>query len=255
MKRIRIIPTLLIQGEGLVKTIGFSKPTYIGDPINAVKIFNDKEVDELVVLDITASRENRPPNIKKIMEIAGEAFMPMGYGGGVRSVEDIKNVLFAGFEKVILNSAAHFNKEIIAKGAALCGSQSIVVSIDYKRNIFGKSKVYARGGKDSTGKTPLEFAREMADLGAGELILHSINREGSYLGYDLETIQNVAEAVKIPVIACGGARSIDDFVTAVKAGASAVAAGSFFVYRGTSRGILINYPSPAVLRDEFYQKI
>jgi cyclase len=255
MRRVRVIPVLLLQNNRLVKTIKFSKPNYIGDPINAVKIFNEKEVDELIVLDIDASKNNRPPDYSKIAEIAGEAFMPMGYGGGVRELDDIKKVLWAGFEKIIFNTAAHFNKAVVGQGAALCGVQSMVVSIDYKKNMFGKPRVYVKSGSESTGKNPLEFAREMQDAGAGEIILQSIERDGSFQGYDLEILQEVAAAVSIPVVPCGGASALADFVKAINAGASAVAAGSLFIYRSAARGILPNYPLPATLENDLYANL
>jgi cyclase len=255
MRRVRVIPVLLLQNNRLVKTIKFSKPNYIGDPINAVKIFNEKEVDELILLDIDASKNNRAPDYAKISEIAGEAFMPMGYGGGVRDLDDIKKVLWAGFEKIIFNTTSHLNKAVIRQGAALCGVQSMVVSVDYKKNIFGKSRVYVKSASESTGKSPREFAREMQDAGAGEIILHCIERDGTFQGYDLETLQDVASSVTIPVVACGGASGLEDFVKAINAGASAVAAGSLFIYRSAARGILPNYPLPEVLKKNLYANL
>lgn len=255
MRRIRVIPVLLLQGNRVVKTVRFSKPNYIGDPINAVKIFNEKEVDELLLLDIKASREEKPPDFELIGNIAGEAFMPMGYGGGVRTLDDIKRVLWAGFEKIVFNTSAFFNTRIISQGAALCGAQSMVVVIDYKRNLLGKKRAFIKGGSGNTRKSPLQFAREMQDAGAGEIVLQSIERDGMFSGYDLETIQEVSSGVQIPVVACGGAASVNDFLPAINAGASAVAAGSMFVYRSTARGILPNYPSQEVLKKELYNLI
>ncbi|MBI1767947.1 MAG: imidazole glycerol phosphate synthase subunit HisF [Bacteroidetes bacterium] len=243
MRRFRVIPILLLQNGGLYKTIRFSNARYIGDPVNAVKIFNDKEVDELIVLDIGASRNQKPPQFEKLKELAGEAFMPMGYGGGITSVDEIKRIIFSGYEKVILNSALLTNKRILTEGASLLGSQSIVVSVDYRKNLFGKAKVYVTAGQKNTGVSPIDFAREMEDLGAGELILHSIDRDGTYSSYDIEMINKVSHSVSIPIVVCGGASAITDFAPAVHAGASAVAAGSLFVYHGNTRGILLNYPS------------
>lgn len=243
MKRIRVIPVLLLHRSGVYKTVRFSRPVYIGDPVNAVKIFNEKEVDELIVLDFMASREGAPPDFAKLEDIASEAFMPMGYGGGIRSVDEMRRIIFCGYEKVIVNSAACRNQGIIHEGARLLGSQSVVVSIDYRKNLFGRNKVYVEGGKVSTSIDPVTFAIKMEELGAGELILHSIDRDGTYSSYDTEMIANVSEAVSIPVIACGGAARLEDFRAAVDAGASAVAAGSIFVYRGNTKGILLNYPS------------
>lgn len=250
-----MIPILLLGEGGLYKTVQFAKPTYIGDPINAVKIFNEKEVDELVLLDIEASRKNRRPDFKRIAEIAGEAFMPMGYGGGARTVDDIRQIIFGGFEKVILGTSAFENPELIKSGAAQVGAQSIVVTIDYKKNFFGKPKVYVKGGQVNTGFDPVSYARKMEDLGAGELILHAIDRDSMYSGYDIGVIEQVAHAVQVPLVACGGASGISDFAPAVQAGASAVAAGSIFVYRGKTKGILPNYPSQAELLKELFMKL
>lgn len=252
MTRVRVIPVLLLDRGRLVKTVKFAKPTYIGDAINAVKIFNEKEVDEIVVLDISASRENRSPDFQLISHIAGEAFMPMGYGGGVRSMEDVQRVLLAGYEKIVFNTSAYFDKGLIKKGASRCGSQSIVVSIDYKRDFLGRQRVYINGGLKKTEKSPVEFAKEMEAAGAGELILQCMERDGMYSGYDLSMIKEVSAAVQIPVVACGGAAAISSFAEAIRAGASAVAAGSLFVYRSSTRGILINYPSQNTLRGELF---
>lgn len=255
MRRVRVIPVLLLQQRGLYKTVKFSRPAYIGDPVNAVKIFNEKEVDEILVLDIHASRHHGLPDYSKIEEIAGEAFMPMGYGGGIRSVEDIRRTIFCGYEKVVLNSAAAQNPDLVKEGAALLGSQSIVVCIDYKKNWLGRPRVYAHGGTQDIGKHPADFARNMEDLGAGEIILQSMDRDGTFTGYDLEMIHQVSSSVTIPLVACGGASSIDDFVFAIQAGASAIAAGSMFVYRSTMRGVLLNYPSSEELANKLYSKV
>lgn len=249
-----MIPILLMQGGGLYKTIRFSNPVYIGDPINTVKIFNEKEVDELIVLDISASRDNTAPNFNKLEELAGEAFMPMGYGGGVTSVAEMRKIVFLGFEKIILNSVAIMRKEIIKEGVALLGSQSIVVSVDYKRNLFGKSTVYGFSGRKNSGISPVDFAREMEDSGVGELILHSVDRDGTYASYDFDMIHKVSSAVSIPIVACGGAANVSDFLKAVEAGASAVAAGSLFVFKGKHRAVLLNYPSQDELMRVLFTK-
>lgn len=251
----RVIPVLLLTDGGLCKTMQFDKPAYLGDPINAVKIFNEKEVDELLILDIAASRKNLKPDFKKIIEIASEAFMPMGYGGGVRTVEDIRQVILGGYEKVVLGTSAFDNPELVRNGASQVGAQSIVVSVDYKKNLFGKPRVYVKGGQVNTSLDPVSYAKKMEGLGAGELILHAIDRDGMYSGYDLSLIEQVAHAVHIPVVACGGASGIIDFAPAIQAGASAVAAGSVFVYRGKTRGILPNYPSQEELRTEVFKKL
>jgi len=251
MRRIRVIPVLLIFKGGLVKTAQFKNPKYVGDPINAVKIFNDKEVDELVVIDIDATAEGRTPNFTIIKEIVSEAFMPISYGGGISNLDQVKTLLQNGVEKVILNHSAFCSPNLITEIASNFGAQSIVVSIDYKKNIWGKSKVYIKNGKDNTGFDPLEFAQKCEDAGAGEIILQSIEREGTYKGYDLEMIQTVSSSIGIPVVACGGARDIQDFKSAVDHGASAVAAGSMFVFHGALKGVLINYPIQSELKDLF----
>jgi cyclase len=255
MIQTRVIPCLLLKGRGLVKTIKFGKQTYLGDPINIIKIFNDKEVDEVVLLDITATIERRKPNIKYILEIASECFIPLGYGGGISSLSDIREILNVGIEKVIINSYANVNPSFIREAASEVGSQSIVVSIDVKRNHGGKLEVYSHGGKKGTGRDPVQFAQEMVSMGAGEILLNAIDRDGTMQGYDIELIKRVAEAVPIPVVACGGAASLNDFVTAVKLGhASGVAAGSLFVFQGRNRAVLINYPNQEELHRLFAEK-
>ncbi len=239
----RIIPVLLIKDGGLVKSVQFKKYKYVGDPINAVKIFNEKEVDEIVILDISASKEKREPNMEMISDIASEAFMPLAYGGGITTIEQVKNILYQGVEKVVFNTSALFNEKLITECATTFGSSSTVVSIDVKKNIFGKYKVYANSGNKNTGLDVIGFAQKMQNIGAGELFLNSIDRDGAYKGYDLELIKMVSEKVDIPVIACGGASNEDDLVKAIKqGGASASAAGSLFVFQGTHKAVLINYP-------------
>jgi cyclase len=255
MKRVRIIPALLIQKGGLVKSIRFKDHKYVGDPINAVKIFNEKEVDEIVVLDISASAEKRPPNIEKIKEIASEAFMPLGYGGGITNLEEIKMLITAGVEKTILNTAALTNPRLISDGAKYVGSQSIVVSIDVKKNIWGKYKVYGMNGSKNTGLDPVAFARQMEEAGAGEVLLNSIDKDGTFEGYDLDLISSVSSSVNIPVVAIGGASSTEDFTGAINAGASAASAGSLFVFQRPLRAVLISYPSQAELKKKVFEKI
>lgn len=243
MLRTRVIPCLLLKNEGLVKTVKFKHPKYVGDPINAVKIFNEKEVDELIFLDTTATIENRKPPVNLISQIASECFMPFCYGGGIKSVEDIAGLFTLGVEKVAINSQAVGNPSLIKRASELFGNQSIVVSIDVKKNLFGKYRVFTHGGRKSTKLDPVDFAVQMEDTGAGEIFLNSIDRDGTQQGYDLELIRKVSESVTIPVIACGGAGSLDDFADAVKrGGASAVSAGSFFVFQGSHRAVLITYP-------------
>ena len=249
MLQTRVIPCLSLQDKGLVKTIKFNNPTYIGDPINAVKIFNEKEVDELIFLDISATVKNKKPPIKLISQIASECFMPLGYGGGIRNLDEIKKIFSLGVEKIIINTHAVENPSFIKQAANLFGSQSIVVSIDVKKNLFGKYEIFTQGGKKSTKLNPVIFARQMEEMGAGELFLNSIDRDGTMKGYDIELIQKISKKVTIPVIACGGAGRLEDFGKAIKeGGASAVAAGSFFVFTGPHRAVLINFPTPEEVR-------
>lgn len=240
----RVIPILLLKGKGLVKTIRFEDPKYIGDPINAVKIFNEKEVDELIVLDITASRENKSPDIAFITQIVSEAFIPVAYGGGIRSIEEIKTLFKAGIEKISLNTAAIQQPELISKAAQTFGSQSIVVSMDIKTNPQTmRYEVYTQNGKTTTNMGAVEHAQQMEKLGAGELLVNTIDRDGAMEGYDIQLIREIANNVNIPVIANGGAMELEDFAAVVQeGGASAAAAGSFFVFCGSRDAILITYP-------------
>jgi cyclase len=240
--RTRVIPCLLLRNGGLVKTVRFGDSTYVGDPINAVRIFNDKEVDELMFLDIGATRAGSGPNLDVLADIASEAFMPFGYGGGVRTIADVRRILATGVEKVVINSAAAGNPELVSAAADLVGSASIVVSIDVKRSWLGGYSVFVNGGTTNTHREPVEYARAVAKLGAGEILLNSIDRDGTMQGYDLELIRRVSSAVSVPVVAVGGAGRLEDFASAVASGASAVAAGSMFVFHGKHRAVLITYP-------------
>jgi cyclase len=244
-----------MMNAGLVKTVKFSKPNYIGDPINAVKIFNEKEVDEIVLLDITSAKESYEPNYTKIREICSEAFMPFAYGGGIHSIEQIKHIFDCGIEKIILNTSAFSNPKLIEDAASIYGSQSILVAVDVKKNLFGNKQVFVKNGTFNTHMKPVEYAKKMVNAGVGEIILTSIDSEGTCKGYDLDLINDVASTLEIPLVAHGGAGNILHFGEAIKAGASAVAAGSMFVYHGQTQGILINYPSQALLIDEVYSKI
>ncbi len=256
MRRIRVIPVLLIQNAGLVKSIQFKKHQYVGDPINAVKIFNEKEVDEIVILDISATQAKRAPNIQQIAEITGEAFMPLAYGGGITRLEEIKEILYEGAEKVVLNTSALDDPQLIARAAQRFGSQSIVVSIDVHKNWLGQYKVYRNNGTKNTGINPVELARQLAELGAGEIMLTSIDRDGIFGGYDLDLLKQVTQAIDIPVIACGGAAEVQDFQQAVSiGGASAVAAGSMFVYQRPHRAVLISYPSQQELNEKLFSQL
>jgi cyclase len=246
---------LLIQNGGLVKSIQFKKHQYVGDPINAVKIFNEKEVDEIVILDISATQAKRAPNIQQIAEITGEAFMPLAYGGGITSLEEIKEILYEGAEKVVLNTSALDDPQLISRAAQRFGNQSIVVSIDVHKNWLGQYKVYRNNGTKNTSLNPVELAMQVAELGAGEIMLTSIDRDGTFGGYDLDLLKQVTQAVNIPVIACGGAAELSDFQQAVAiGGASAVAAGSMFVYQRPHRAVLISYPAQQELKEKLFSQ-
>ncbi len=241
--RPRIIPCLLIQDQGLVKTVKFSSPNYLGDVINAVRIFNEKEADELCILDIRASREKREPDFPLLQDISSEAFMPMSYGGGICSLEHAKRIFFIGYEKVILNTSFVNNPELVGEIAGYAGSQSVVVSIDAKKKITGGYNCYINGGRLKTDRAPQELAMLAERMGAGEILLNSMDRDGTMKGYDLDLVKSVTERVHIPVTACGGASGIEDLKRVLKEGqAHAAAAGSLFVYYGKKKAVLINMP-------------
>lgn len=228
-----------------MKTVRFRDKVYVGDPINAVKIFNDKEVDELIFLDISEDRHPRGPDYELIAHIASECFMPLAYGGGIRTVEQIRELFSLGVEKVCLNTIAIEQPEFLKKAAMIFGSQSVVASIDVKRSLFGKYQVWADGGKRKTGLDAIDFAQLLEANGAGEIMLTAIDLDGTMQGYDIQIIQAVSKAVRVPVVACGGAGSLAHMAAAIQQGqASAVAAGSMFVFHGRHRAVLINYPSP-----------
>ena len=240
----RVIPVLLVSDGYLVKPVGFSGQKYIGDPINAVRIFNEKQVDELVICDIDATMKGTGVNYTLIEEIASEAFMPVGYGGGVTSADEARRIVSIGIEKVVLNSIVETRPEVVTEIAQALGSSSTVVSVDAKRRLRGGHDTYVRRGRTKTKLSPVEAALRAEALGAGEIIISSIDRESSFSGYDLALVRSVADAVSVPVIALGGAASVDDLRAALDEGASAVAAGSMFVLNGKHRAVLITYPSP-----------
>lgn len=246
-QRPRILPILTMEGRKLVKTVRFSAPKYIGDPINALKIFNDKMVDEIIVLDISASREQRKPNFEYLREMASECFSPLGYGGGIQTIDDAKRVFACGVEKVILNTGAYETPALITEIANTYGSQSVVVSIDVKKTMLHGERAYIRSGTKRVAASIVDWAKSLEDRGAGELIVHRIDRDGAFTGLDRTLTARVAHAVGIPVIAAGGAASVDDMLaTITESGASAAAAGSIFVFRGgNTQSILISYPTPA----------
>lgn len=241
--RPRLIPCLSIKDRGLVKTIKFSNPRYLGDPINTVKIFNGKAVDELCILDITATSENRGPDFELLKDIASEAFMPLSYGGGITKLSEIEKLFYIGYEKIVINSAFIQNPLLIREAADFAGSQSVVVSIDVKNELFGKKSCYINDGKTKVKQDPVTLAKKAEELGAGEILLNSITYDGSMKGYDIELVREVADSVTIPVIACGGAKDIHDFKKVLVEGrAHAAAAGSMFVYYGPQKAVLITAP-------------
>jgi cyclase len=243
MLQTRIIPCLLLRNEALVKTVKFDKFRYIGDPLNTCRIFNELEVDELVFLDITASRENRLPNFKILQEITNECFMPLSYGGGIGDVETAEKIFRIGFEKIVLNTYPFENPAFITELANAFGSQSVVVAIDVKKSILWKYQVYSLSGTINQTRNPVEWAKEVEDRGAGEIILTSIDREGTWKGFDIELTASVAQAVSIPVIAHGGAGMVDHIREVVKKGhASSVALGNMVVFQGKDLGVLVNFP-------------
>lgn len=251
----RVIPCLLLKDGGLVKTKKFKKPIYVGDPINAIRIFNDKEVDELVLLDIEASLEKRGPKYDLLNEIASECFMPLAYGGGITTIEQISKLLRLGIEKVILNTALNRDPDFVREAVKLFGSQAITASIDVRRKLFARSEVMILSGTESTGLGPVEAARIAEKLGVGEILLTSIDAEGSMEGYDIELLSTVSQSVNIPVVASGGAGSLKDMLLAVHEGhASAVSAGSFFVFYGRHNAVLITYPEYQELLSLFNSK-
>lgn len=243
----RVIPCLLLRGTGLVKTVRFAEPRYVGDIINAVRIFNDKEVDEIIILDIEAHAGRGRINWDLVTRTAGEAFMPMCYGGGVRSVEEIRRLFKAGIEKVAINSGTYDDPRLLESAAKAFGSQSIVAGIDVKKDLLGRYVVVSHGGERKQGRDVVGWAKTVERAGAGEILLTSVDRDGTRTGYDLDLVRTVAGAVTIPVIACGGAGKLEHFAQAIRSGASAVAAGSQFVFHGPHRAVLITYPERAEL--------
>lgn len=241
MLRTRIIPVLLMKDGGLVKTVKFSKERYIGDPINAVKIFNQKEADELVLLDIGSTKAGLGPNFDEIKEIISEAFMPIGYGGGIRNLYDIEQLFKIGVEKVIINSAAFEDLNLVKEAANIYGSQSIVVSVDVKKDLFGGYSAFVKSGTKKIKSKLEDLLKSLQDYGAGEILLNNIDRDGTMLGYDLELIKKVSKILTVPLVVVGGAGQIKDLKDAISVGASAVAAGSFFIYQGVHKAVLISY--------------
>jgi cyclase len=239
----------------MVKTIRFKNPRYLGDPINAVRIFNEKMVDELILLDIEATAKGRV-DFQWLGDIVSEAFMPIAYGGGIASVAQCADLFKCGVEKVVINTAGYERPQLIADLTERFGSQSVVMSIDVRRNLWKRNKAYIKGGRKETKFGPVDLARKSEDLGAGEIFLTSIEREGTFSGYDIELLHAVCNSVGVPVVANGGAGSMKDFERAVTdGGCSAVAAGSMFVFAARGEGVLINYPSESELQERFWSRI
>lgn len=247
----RVIPVLLLTDSGVVKSTRFKDRRYVGDPINALRVFNEKEVDEVVIVDIDAWKHRRGPNFERVAELAGECFMPLGYGGGVTTLDQIRTLFRCGVEKVLLNTALYSHPDLVSQAADIAGSQSIVACIDVKKNWLGRPRVCVSGGTIDTGLDPVEFAQQMASKGAGEIVLQSMDADGTQGGYDLDLIAKVAAAVNVPVVALGGAGNLAHMAAAIRAGAHAAAAGSFFVFHGKHRAVLITYPRIEEIRRTF----
>lgn len=244
----RYIPCLLLKNTGLVKTIKFKNPKYVGDPINTVRIFNEKEVDELIFLDIEATPQGREPNYKLLSEIADECFMPLAYGGGIKTLEQAIKIFKIGIEKIAINSAAHHNLKLITEIATIYGSQAVVGVIDVKKNFFGKFEAVSNSASDKHKQSPEEWAKELVKAGVGEIMITSVDKEGTWEGIDIAMLKRITDTVNVPVIAHGGAGNIEHLKDAVKnGGASAVAMGSMVVYQKKDFGVLINFPDKKIL--------
>jgi len=251
MLKHRVIPALLLRNHGLVKTTQFKDPKYVGDPINVIKIFNEKEVDELMLLDITASKECREPNYKVIEQIAGECFMPLAYGGGIRNLAQARHLFSLGVEKICLQTAVLENTNFIRELINEFGSQSVMVSLDVKKNWLGRPKLYHSISGKLMDAAWVDILLELVLAGAGEVLLNAVDKDGTLTGPDLSLIKQASAAVDVPLIALGGVSSLADIKACVVAGASAVAAGAFFIYHGPHRAVLVTYPKYKVLEKLF----
>jgi cyclase len=252
MLKHRVIPALLLRDNGLVKTTRFKDPKYVGDPINAIRIFNEKEVDELMLLDIYASRTRRDPNYQVIEQVAGECFMPLAYGGGISTFEQAQRVFSLGVEKVCLQTSAIENPKLVREIAEHYGSQSVIVSVDVKRNWLGKPHLYSSANEKTLDGNWVDIVKKLVHAGAGEVLLNSTDKDGTLSGPDLALIREASTSIGVPLIALGGISSLLDIKDAIDAGASAVAAGSFFVFHGPHRAVLITYPEYKVLEKLLY---
>ena len=251
MKRLhRLIPVLLLQGRRMVKTTRFQKPVYLGDPVNAVKLFNDKEADELAFVDIDASLHNKPIDFKLVREIADEAFMPLAYGGNIQTVDDVKRLVQTGIEKAIINSRHYDDEKLIPGLARHFGSSTVVAGVDVKRNLLGKPQLVSRHATlIHKQHNLLDYCRRLESMGAGELLVNSVDRDGMMGGYDVKLMQQIAAAVRIPVIALGGAGTLQHVQDLhQQSNVSAFGAGSIFVYKGPHKAVLINYPQEEAVK-------
>jgi imidazole glycerol-phosphate synthase subunit HisF len=249
MLKNRVIPVLLIEDDGLVKTTKFKKPKYLGDPVNTVKIFNTKEVDEIFILDIVASKNKSGPNFSLILEIASEAFMPLCYGGGIRNINDAEKLFSLGVEKISIQTSAFKDLELVKNISQKYGSQAVVVSIDLKRDLFGKIKIFNNSYKENW----ISFAKDAVNAGAGEIFINSVNQDGTLSGPDLELITKLTKQISVPLTYAGGISSLNDIKKVADSGASGIAAGAFFVFHGPNRAVLISYPDYRELQNTLKQ--
>ena len=247
----RVIPTLLLSKRSFVKGVHFKNHSYVGDPLNIIKLFNDKEANELLILDIVATKERSAPDFDYLKKLSSQAFMPMSYGGGIKSLEDAMRIVDLGFEKVVMNSSFYTDPSLVKDISSSLGSSSTVVSIDIKKDLFRKKRAFRNSGKEKCKLNILEYALMAQDYGAGEIILCSIDHEGKYMGYDYEIIENISSSLEIPVVASGGASSLNDFNLAMRSGASAVSAGNLFIYTGKHKAVLVSYPSHEQIKELF----
>jgi len=241
---------LLLRRRGLVKTVRFARPKYVGDPINVVRIFNDKEVDELILTEIVATRTSSPPDYELLEQIASEAFMPVCYGGGIRSLDEAKRILRLGMEKVAVNTAALEDPFVVRRLADVFGSQCVVASVDVRRSWLGRYEVVSHAGRRVPERDPLRWIERLVGLGAGEVLVNAVHRDGTMKGYDLDLLSRLRGRFDVPIIACGGARSVEDMKAAVRAGGlSALGVGARFIYEGPHRAVLVSYLSSAELEE------
>ena len=238
----RIIPCLLLNDQDLVKTVNFSNQKYIGDPINTVRIFNELEVDELVILDIIASKQNLEPDFEFINQIVSEAFMPIAIGGGIKKLDHASKLINLGVEKVVLNNSILHSFDLISEISKKFGSQSVILSIDLKKSFFGDYKIYNHVSKKKMSFNIEEYISQAIKKGAGEIFLNFVDNDGTFKGYDIEFVKSIAAKISIPLIVCGGAKNMEDFKYVIDAGADACSAGSMFIYKGNNRAVMINYP-------------